>query len=76
MNRIGPAMKAAVEYVASHPGCPKLPAAEYCGPHGSRKFGYAAVNRAMRAGLIEDRGTERTRYALHVTAKGLAATSH
>jgi hypothetical protein len=73
MNRIGPAMIVATRYVAAHPGCPKLPAAEHCGPHGSRKFGYAAVDRAMRAGLIEDRGTSRIAYALYVTGKGAAA---
>jgi hypothetical protein len=74
MNRIGPAMKAATRYVAEHPGCPKLPAAESCGPNSSRKFGYEAVNRAMRAGLIEDRNRGGI-YALHITDKGLAAIS-
>ena len=73
MNRIGPAMKAAVEYVSANPGCPKLPCARAIGPNGSTKFGYAAIDRAMRAGLIEDRATGRSAYALHVTNAGYSA---
>lgn len=51
-RRIGPVMIAAAEYVAAHPGCAKLPVAEHVGPHGSRKYGYQAVDRAIAAGLI------------------------
>lgn len=48
-----PRMFEAVEYVRSNPGCPKLHVAEHVGPHGSRKFGYQTVDRAIKAGLIE-----------------------
>lgn len=70
MERIGPNMRAAVEYVAENPGCPKLPVARAIGPHGSTKFGYEAVDRAMRAGLIEHRGGMAGTYSLYVTEKG------
>jgi hypothetical protein len=68
MNRIGPSQRAVAAYVEANPGCPKLHPAEHVGPHGSRKYGYDAVNRAIRAGLIEDRGTKT--YQLYLTAKG------
>jgi len=51
-KRIGSSMRAAVEFVRLNPNCAKLPAAEACGAHGSRKHGYAAVDRAIKAGLI------------------------
>ncbi len=71
MNRIGPSMLAVTEYVAANPGCPKIGPAREVGPNGSLKFGYASVDRAMRAGLIADDGSpSRTRYNLVVTAKG------
>jgi hypothetical protein len=44
-------MQAAVNYVTNHPGCAILPVAEHIGP--SRRFGYAAVHRAIKAGLID-----------------------
>lgn len=68
--RVGPAMWAAVEYVAAHPGCPKLPAAKAAGPNGSTAYGYQAVDRTMVAGLIEHRGQTGDRYALYVTDAG------
>jgi hypothetical protein len=53
--------------VAAHPGCAILPVAEYVGPHGSRKYGYATVHRAIKAGLI--RATRaRGRYTLAAVA--------
>ena len=70
-RRIGPVMLAAVAYVARHPGCPKLPVAEAVGPHGSRNFGYRAVDRAIVAGLIDAAGTGP--YSLTVTVTGAAA---
>jgi hypothetical protein len=48
----GPSMLRAASYVAHHPGVAILPVAEHVGPHGSRKFGYNAVHRAIKAGLI------------------------
>lgn len=45
-------MREAVAYVSANPGCAILPIAEHIGPHGSRKYGYAAVHRAAKAGLI------------------------
>lgn len=47
-----PQMFLAVDYVREHPGCSILPVAEYVGPHGSRRYGYAIVHRAIDAGLI------------------------
>ena len=71
MNRIGPAMKAATEYVAAHPGCPKLHAAKYVGPHNSTLYGYRAVDRAISAGLIDAKMIGcRHHYELTVTNKG------
>jgi len=51
-NRIGPRMREAVEFVRLHPGCAILPVAKAVGPHGSRRYGYRIVHRAIRAGLI------------------------
>jgi hypothetical protein len=48
----GPAMNRVVFYVDRHPGCRMLPAAEAAGANGSRRYGYAAVDRAIRAGII------------------------
>jgi hypothetical protein len=47
-----PQLRAVREYVREHPGCTRQDAAEAVGSHGSRKHGYAAVDRALRAGLI------------------------
>lgn len=60
----GPAMTAAAAYVAAHPGCTKKDAAEACGPHGSLRYGYQAVDRAIAAGLITAR-LRGFRYALY-----------
>lgn len=58
--RIGQKMRAAAWYVNDHPGCTKLAAAEAI---DSRRGGYAAVDRAIRAGLVNARWTGR-RYQL------------
>ena len=58
-------MIAAVQYVTQHPGCSILPVAEAIGPNGSRRFGYAAVHRAIRAGLLNAKRSH-GRYALTV----------
>lgn len=52
MIRKGSKMTAAAEYVAAHPGCTKMAAAGHIGPNGSLRFGYAAVDRAINAGMI------------------------
>ena len=52
MPRIGPKMAQAADYVARNPGCAKLPVAKRVGPHGSSRYGYRTVNRAIRTGLI------------------------
>lgn len=52
-RRIGRQMTAAAEFVAVNQGCTKMAVADTIGPNGSRRYGYDAVNRAIRAGLIE-----------------------
>lgn len=42
----------AMEYVAEHPGCMKIDVARAVGPYGSKSYGYAIVDRTIRAGLI------------------------
>lgn len=49
---IGFSMLDAQEYVRDHPGCTIRRVARATGPHGSTKYGYAAVHRAIRAGLL------------------------
>ena len=69
-RRIGQKMRWAAEYVKAHPGCTKLAVAERVGPNGSRQYGYAIVDRAIGAGLIEDRSEPgSSRYALHVVGE-------
>lgn len=51
-HRIGPRMEQAASYVASHPGCYKVDVAREVGPHGSLRYGYRTVDRAIAAGLI------------------------
>lgn len=46
-------MRLAVDYVRQHPGCAILPVAKAVGPHGSLKYGYRIVHRAIKAGLIK-----------------------
>ena len=64
--RIGPQMRAAVDYVRDNPGCAILPVAEAIGPYGSRRYGYAAVHRAIRAGLIQATRRPTGAYCLRV----------
>jgi hypothetical protein len=63
--RIGHKMRAALNYIAEHPGCTKLAAALAVGPNGSTKFGYATVDRCITAGLVRADGDGR-KYALYV----------
>jgi hypothetical protein len=62
-RRIGPRMKEVAGYVAGAPGCTKGAAAAWVAPNGSLFYGYKAVNRAIRAGLVKCEG-DRRRYAL------------
>lgn len=64
--RIGPKMQAAVDFVKENPGCAILPVAEAIGPNGSRRYGYAAVHRAIKAGLIEADEGKGNKYELYV----------
>ncbi len=66
-----PNIAAAVGYVAEHPGCAILPVAEWVGPHGSRRYGYATVHRAIAHGMLENR-SDGYRYDLHITPRGAA----
>lgn len=50
--RIGKQMQRAVAVVRTNPGCAILPVARRIGPNGSVRYGYAAVHRAINAGLI------------------------
>lgn len=72
-TRIGPKMQDAVLYVRDNPGCPILPVAEYVGPNGSLKYGYATVHRAINAGLIEAVKLSSGRYSLTATENKRAA---
>lgn len=58
-------MQAAVFYVSRNPGCAILPVADYIGP--SRRYGYAAVHRAIKAGIIHaTSGPRRGTYSLTI----------
>ena len=49
---IGPRMADVVYFVKANPRCSMLAAAEYVGPHRSRRFGYRTVHRAIARGLV------------------------
>ena len=51
-KRIGPGMAAALAVVRRAPGCNKAFVAGWVGPHGSSRYGYLIVDRAIAAGLI------------------------
>lgn len=63
--RTAPMMYGVASYVAANPGCPKLHAAEYVGPNGSRRYGYRTVDRAIKAGLIRAERTAAGTYRLY-----------
>lgn len=50
--RIGPRMNDVRNLVAANPGRTMLWYAERVGPNGSRRFGYASVHRAIKAGIV------------------------
>jgi hypothetical protein len=60
-----PKMHAALDYVLDNPGCCKLAVAEAVGPYSSRRYGYAIVDRAIKAGMINATRSECGRYTLH-----------
>lgn len=52
-KRIGPRMAEALEVATDHPGITMQDLAEAVGPHGSRRYGYRIVHRAIAAGLLQ-----------------------
>jgi hypothetical protein len=67
--RYGPRMLQVTAYVRDNPGESSNSVSYATGPHGNRIHGQKAVNRALSAGLIEDRGTGRA-FELHITDTG------
>jgi hypothetical protein len=67
--RYGPRMLQVTAYVRDHPGESSNSVSYATGPHGNRIHGQKAVNRALSASLIEDRGTGRA-FELHITDTG------
>ena len=57
MIRIGVRMRMVREYAHRFPGCVKYQIARQIGPYGSIMYGYRAIERAERAGLVVDRST-------------------
>lgn len=57
-----------VEYVATHPGCPKIGPARAVAPNGSLKYGYRTVDRAIVAGRINAYRTAQGVYRLFVVS--------
>jgi hypothetical protein len=53
--KVGPRMAEVVDYVWEHPGCHPARVARQVGPHGSIRYGYRTVDRAIRAGLVASR---------------------
>ena len=51
-NRPTPAQDDLVAYVTFHPGCRPAEAAREIGPHGSYRYGYETIKRAIAAGRI------------------------
>jgi len=51
-NRPTPAQDDLVAYVTFHPGCRPVVAAREIGPHGSIRYGYETIKRAIAAGRI------------------------
>lgn len=58
-------MSAARDYVAAHPGCSKLEVARTIRPRDTyNQMAYAAIDRALRAGLIAVAGRRGNAYQL------------
>lgn len=69
-KRVGFRMRQAVEYVRSNPGCAIYPVARWVGPHGSTRYGYQIVHRAIKAGLLTATRKGDGSYALTVREEG------
>ena len=67
--RYGPRMLQVTAFVRDHPGESSNAVSYATGPHGIRIHGQKAVNRALWAGLIENRGTGRA-FELRITETG------
>lgn len=72
-RRVGPRMREAVVHVTVCPGCTLRDVVRAMPYHGRESYSYAyqAITRAIRAGMIENRGGA-ARFALHVTDAGRA----
>lgn len=67
----GPAMLAALRYIAAEPGCTNYAVAVAIGPHGSHGYGDRVVKRCFGRGLIANRAPQGARAcAWHVTPAG------
>lgn len=75
-NRIGPRMQDALRYIANHPGTAILPVAEYVGPNGSRKYGYATVHRLLKTDLVVNLSSRHGRYELTVRPSATYSATH
>ena len=65
--RIGHKMQQVAEFVKANDGCLMIEAAREVGPHGSLRYGYAAIHRAIGAGLVvRKEGKRRGTYTLHI----------
>jgi hypothetical protein len=71
MTRVGPKMVEACMVVSANPGCTKQAVSQAIGPHGSQAYGWAALQRAIGAGLIEAREREGNRWAYSLTVTEL-----
>lgn len=74
MQRIGYRMRQIVYYVENNPGCTIREAAMATRRHSNEghKYGYASAHRAIKAGLIEDRGGEKKgQYSLYIPEKNI-----
>lgn len=68
-RRVGPKMELSAAYVASHPDCAMIDVAQFVGPNGSLRYGYAIVHRALDMGLIVMTGRRNGRSVLRVPAQ-------
>lgn len=68
MPRIGPKMQSVINFVRDNPGCAKIDPARWVAPNGSLKYGYATVDRCIRAGLLKARWRDGRSYSLEVAS--------
>jgi hypothetical protein len=64
----GHRMAEVAAYVGQHPGVRMLEVAEAVGPHGSRRYGYASVHRAVKGGHVRAEKDSRGRYSMYPKA--------